>query len=237
MRKLYISVGKRQYLHANCTAFAILFGLNYLYKAKPVVRWPRIILKHYFGAHSVLIRYVFGSLFLQCVQKGPQLPTWSACGPNCWNGLHFHHTRHPPHNWGIYVCWFCVLVLDIFCQQLGIYLSWRVSVRRAQGWGNMYCVLSRTYICIGYILPTIWEYISVEYTYWYWIYSANNWGYISVGKCLCALRAQGWGIRTPPCWMLHFVVYLKYDWGGTSQKRCYWIRATSGSILWSIRSP
>ena len=144
MRKLYISVGKRQYLHANCTAFAILFGLNYLYKAKPVVRWPRIILKHYFGAHSVLIRYVFGSLFLQCVQKGPQLPTWSACGPNCWNGLHFHHTRHPPHNWGIYVCWFCVLVLDIFCQQLG----------------NI-CQLN-LYIVIGYILPTIGDISQLE---------------------------------------------------------------------------
>ena len=33
---------------------------------------------------------------------------------------------------------------------------------------------------IGYILPTIGEYMFVEFMYWYWIYSANNWGiYVS----------------------------------------------------------
>ena len=32
-----------------------------------------------------------------------------------------------------------------------------------------------SYICIGYILPTIGEYMLVECIYWYWIYSANNW--------------------------------------------------------------
>ena len=33
---------------------------------------------------------------------------------------------------------------------------------------------------IGYILPTIEEYTFVEFIYWYWIYSANNWGiYVS----------------------------------------------------------
>ena len=32
----------------------------------------------------------------------------------------------------------------------------------------------------GYILPTIGEYTFVEFIYWYWIYSANNWGiYVS----------------------------------------------------------
>ena len=41
---------------------------------------------------------------------------------------------------------------------------------------------SRIYICIGYIdiLPTIWEYMPVDFIYWCWIYSANNWGiYVS----------------------------------------------------------
>ena len=28
---------------------------------------------------------------------------------------------------------------------------------------------------IGYILPTIGKYMLVEFIYWYWIYSANNW--------------------------------------------------------------
>ena len=44
---------------------------------------------------------------------------------------------------------------------------------------------------IGYILPTIGEYMFVEFMYWYWIYSANNWGiyvklnlYISIGYIL-----------------------------------------------------
>ena len=33
---------------------------------------------------------------------------------------------------------------------------------------------------IGYILPTIGEYTFVDFIYWYWIYSANNWGiYVS----------------------------------------------------------
>ena len=41
---------------------------------------------------------------------------------------------------------------------------------------------SRIYICIGYIdiLPTIWEYMPVDFIYWCWIYSANNWSiYVS----------------------------------------------------------
>ena len=34
---------------------------------------------------------------------------------------------------------------------------------------------------IGYILPTIGEYMFVEFMYWYWIYSANNLGiYVSL---------------------------------------------------------
>ena len=44
---------------------------------------------------------------------------------------------------------------------------------------------------IGYILPTIGEYMFVEFMYWYWIYSANNWGiyvklnlYVSIGYIL-----------------------------------------------------
>ena len=96
-----------------------------------------------------------------------------------------------------------ILVLDIFCQQLGKYSD------------------------IGYILPTIGRYILVldifcqqlggyilildifcqqlADTFWYWIYSANNWQiysgiryilptigrYMSIMGGLCALRAQG----------------------------------------------
>ena len=38
----------------------------------------------------------------------------------------------------------------------------------------------RMSVGIGYILPTIGEYMFVEFIYWYWIYSANNWGiYVS----------------------------------------------------------
>ena len=37
--------------------------------------------------------------------------------------------------------------------------------------GNI-CKLN-LYIGIGYILPTIGEYMLVEFIYWYWIYSAN----------------------------------------------------------------
>ena len=53
------------------------------------------------------------------------------------------------------------------------------------------------YIGIGYVLPTIGGYMSVEFIYWYWIYSANNWRiYVNwrdpPGGCLCALWPQGW---------------------------------------------
>ena len=49
----------------------------------------------------------------------------------------------------------------------------------------------RMSVGIGYILPTIGEYMFVEFMYWYWIYSANNWGiyvklnlYVSIGYIL-----------------------------------------------------
>ena len=39
----------------------------------------------------------------------------------------------------------------------------------------------RMSVGIGYILPTIGEYMFVEFMYWYWIYSANNLGiYVSL---------------------------------------------------------
>ena len=47
------------------------------------------------------------------------------------------------------------------------------------------------YICIGYILPTIEEYMLVEFIYWYWIYSANileiyvSWIYILLFDIFC----------------------------------------------------
>ena len=46
-------------------------------------------------------------------------------------------------NWGIYVSWINILVLDVYCQQLG----------------NV-CYLEK-YISIVYVLPTIGEYMSV----------------------------------------------------------------------------
>ena len=53
----------------------------------------------------------------------------------------------------------------------GIYDSWWVSVRPSgAGLGNMFQL--NTYTCIGYILPTFG-------------------GYMTVGGCLCALRALG----------------------------------------------
>ena len=63
-----------------------------------------------------------------------------------------------------------ILVLDIFCQQLGKYSD------------------------IGYILPTIGRYILVLDIFcqqladilWYWIYSANNWEiYVNYGVFVC----------------------------------------------------
>ena len=50
------------------------------------------------------------------------------------------------------------------------------------------------YIYIGYILPTIQEYMSVDFIYWYWVYSDNNWGIyvnsrmsVAQTQTLCAL--------------------------------------------------
>ena len=40
------------------------------------------------------------------------------------------------------------------------------------------------YIYIGYILPTIQEYMSVDFIYWYWVYSDNNWGIFFIQGCL-----------------------------------------------------
>ena len=40
-----------------------------------------------------------------------------------------------------------------------------------EGFGNVYI----SYIHIGNELLTFGEYMSVEFIYWYWIYSANYW--------------------------------------------------------------
>ena len=67
-----------------------------------------------------------------------------------------------------------VFVLDIFCQQLwGFVQLGGVCVPFGHKVGA--CTCSEICFCIGYILPTI-----VESS--------------SVGGCLCALRAQGWGL-------------------------------------------
>jgi hypothetical protein len=67
-----------------------------------------------------------------------------------------------------------VFVLNIFCQQLwGFVQLGGVCVPFGHKVGA--CTCSEICFCIGYILPTI-----VESS--------------SVGGCLCALRAQGWGL-------------------------------------------
>ena len=72
------------------------------------------------------------------------------------------------------MCQLNILVLNIFCQQLGdirqfddVFAPFGHSVGERE--------FFRVYICIVHTLPTIVEYVSAEYTYWYWIYSANNW--------------------------------------------------------------
>ena len=56
------------------------------------------------------------------------------------------------------------------------------------------------YICIGYSLPTIWEHMSVEFIYCYWIYFANNWG-ICVNWRV-SLQSAGGGLGN-----VHFLEY------------------------------
>ena len=65
-------------------------------------------------------------------------------------------------------------VLDIYCQQLGDICQLE-GVCAPFGHKVGEYTFCNKYICIGYILPTIG-------------------GHISVGGCLCALWAQGWGI-------------------------------------------
>ena len=65
-------------------------------------------------------------------------------------------------------------VLEIYCQQLGDKCQLE-GVCAPFGHKVGEYTFCNIYICIGYILPTIVE-------------------YCSVGGCLCALRAQGWGI-------------------------------------------
>ena len=40
------------------------------------------------AAKDSWLRFPSLSPLMQCFRKSPQLRTWSACGPNCWNGLH-----------------------------------------------------------------------------------------------------------------------------------------------------
>ena len=49
------------------------------------------------------------------------------------------------------------------------------------------------FIGIGYILPTIGEYMLAEFIYCYWIYSANNWGIYVNWKV--SVRPSGAGLR------------------------------------------
>ena len=58
--------------------------------------------------------------------------------------------------------------------------------------GNM-CQLN-IYICIGYILPTIG-------------------GYMTVGGCLCALRALGWGKHVSVEYIYLYWIYSANIWG------------------------
>ena len=60
-----------------------------------------------------------------------------------------------PKIWGIYVSWIYVLILDISCQHLGdecklegFCVPFGHRVRE--------CTFLKMYICIGYVLPTIW---------------------------------------------------------------------------------
>ena len=65
-------------------------------------------------------------------------------------------------------------VLDLHCQQLGNMCHLEgVCATFGRGVGD--CAFSRIYICIGFTLPTIGE-------------------YVSVGGCLCALRARVLGM-------------------------------------------
>ena len=59
------------------------------------------------------------------------------------------------------------LVLDINCQNFGNIIQLKLYIK---GFGNIHIF----HIHIGYKLPTLGEYISVEFIYWYWIYPANN---------------------------------------------------------------
>ena len=61
------------------------------------------------------------------------------------------------------------------------------------------------YIGIRYILPTIGEYMLVEFIYWYWIYSANNWGiYSDMGYILQQLADIFWyGIYSANNWEIY----------------------------------
>ena len=73
----------------------------------------------------------------------------------------------------------CTFVLDIICQQL-----WSVvqlgGVCVPFGYKVGACTCSETYICIGYVLPTIVD------VHLYWIYSANNCGVLfSWGLSVC----------------------------------------------------
>ena len=65
--------------------------------------------------------------------------------------------------WGIYVSWIYVLVLDISCQHLGDKCNLEcLCVPFGHRVGE--CTFLEIYICIGYMLPTIWGiYVS-------WIY-------------------------------------------------------------------
>ena len=74
----------------------------------------------------------------------------------------------------VFVTWI-YMILDISCQHLGdecklegfcVPFGHRIGV----------CTFWKLYICNGYMLPTIWGYMSVKYTCWYWIYHANTWG-------------------------------------------------------------
>ena len=86
----------------------------------------------------------------------------------------------------------CIYWIQIYTYW-GKYVSW-YWINSDNNWGYI-CKLN-LYVCFGYILPTIEEYMLVEFIYWHWIYSANNWGiYVSwIYILVLDIFSQHWGI-------------------------------------------
>ena len=110
-----------------------------------------------------------------------------------------------PTIWGVYISWRYMLILDISCQHLGDdcklegfcvpfgHRVWNVHLWKnifvldicCQQFGE-YVSVENIWVCIGYIMPTIWGNI--------------------FGGFLCALRAQSWGMYIFENY--HFIGYM-----------------------------